>query len=564
MLIRPLSLFLIVAIPRIALAQPTFTANDFVCANNLFNAGDLRADYDGNGTLNANDLIKFQQLYASRDPRANCDGSILSTGWTAFPLPAGAQVSYVAANGTGSACTQANPCSLATGMTRLRAGQPDQVYLKCGDSFSGSFDLRGSGSNSTYQVIGAWGTGPRPKFAVNETVFYGGNNCVGMALVDLHLEYTGGAQNKSSMFFQEGCRHLLVEGCYIAKWGDGIVMHSVSGSGRITDVKIRRNIIVDTKDTDGRCQGVFFGDMDGLVMEENVLDYNGRSTGEQTIFMHNVYIHETCGTAVFNGNISTRATSHGLQERPGGQVINNFFAQNGVNCYQGSSAGGTNTCSYNVVIDGRNISAEHPRGIAYELSGRGNVEYNIAAHQVSGTDNVSAFGMASFSSGTIRGNFVYDWKKPGSCEGSSVQWDDPVGSGTITVTGNRFFMPSNGMINRHASFPYSSRFAYSQNTYFTTTPAGGGCGGYAQFALENGVGADWNAWRSRETNSTFLNASPTYNLTVAAYMTSLGLTGGLPEFAAQARLQSKQNWRTQFTSDGYNDWARARAGVPAN
>jgi hypothetical protein len=492
-------------------------------------------------------------------------------GWTNVNPPAGAQVYYVAANGSdGNPGTQAAPFrTVRRGLQAARDGQPDQVLLRCGDTFTetGIDMTRSSGSTNSYFVIGSYGTGPRPKFLANDPVFLGSaQNRTGLAIVGLALEYTGSATNRTCMFFGEGWRHLLVEDCHISKWGDGIVMHSVSGSGRVTDVKIRRNIIVDIKDTDGRCQGLFFGEMDGLVIEGNVLDYNGRSTGEQTIFMHNVYIHETCGPAIFKDNISTRATSHGLQERPGGVVTNNFFSQNGINCYQGGNGGVANTLSYNVVIDGRNINSNDERGIAYEIGGHGTVEYNIAAHQTSGTGNITAFAFNGFSSGALRGNFVWDWKSPtGACFGTAVEWNGNLNSGTITVENNKFYQPNPGMLNRHETHPVSSQFVYRNNTYFTATPYGPtGCGGYAQFSTASGHGVDWNSWRTRETNSTFLGSAPgNPNLSVGAYMQSLGMSPtSLDGFLQQARQQSKQYWRPQFTAAAFNDWARARAGLP--
>jgi hypothetical protein len=564
MLIRPLALFLIVSIPRIAFAQPTFTANDFTCAQNLFNAGDLRADYDGNGVLNANDLIRFGQLYASRDPRANCDGSTVpvpSTGWTDLTPPAGAQVFYVAANGNDAAAgTQAAPLkTLAAGWSKLRNGQPDQVLLRCGDTFNiGTIDID-KGSNFTgskYMVIGAYGTGPRPKVRSSDSAFNIGP-VRGFALCDLDIQPSAGHPG-NAVWMPEGARDILLEGNYIAGYGVNVASHTVN-TGEIQRFKIRRNVIVDGfSPLPQSGHNVFLGDQVDLLLEENVLDRGGRDGGEQTIFRRNCYIHDHGAANVsVIGNVHARSCSDSIQVRPGGQVRNNLSLQNPT----GMTWGGNGTFAHNVAIDARDINSTDRRGVGFELSGNGTVEYNLVAHNVNGSDAVTAFGMNSFS-GTFRGNFVYDWKAPGNAGwATAVEWNG--GGGAVTCDGNRLFMPNNGMIWRHESRGVSG-FTYRNGTYFTSTPAGG-VGGYQQFSTGSGQGEAWSQWRTRETNSTFLNAAPSYNITMAAYLTSIGVAPGsdaIATFMGQARLQSKQNWRTQYTADGFNDWARARAGVP--
>lgn len=538
---------------RAAYCQPTFTANDFVCFINRWQAHDPYCDFDGVGGITANDFITFKNSFAVRELRANCDGS--SAGWTDLTPPFGARVAYVSVNGSTTApCTQAQPCTLATAFATTVSG-PNQVLFKCGETYSNvQLPVRFSGSENSYFVYGSWGTGPRPKFLSNDSIFQFGAGKVGVAIVGLHLEYTGSEQNKASMFGQDGTRNFLIEDCYISGWGDGIVFHATA-NGRLGPIKVRRNVVVDTRDTDGRCQGMFFGEVDGLEIVENVLDWNGRSTGPQTIFMHNVYIHESCGAAIFNGNISTRATSHGVQERPGGQMVNNFFYQNGVNCYVGDSANATQYISYNVVIDGKDISAEHPRGIAYEINGHGAFTCNIAANQVTGTENVTAFGFAGFDSGLVAGNYVYNWRaRDLECWPTCAEWNG--GSGSVTVENNKFYLPSTGMLNRHETRPWSSQFTYRNNSYFTATPAGG-CDGYFQFSTSSGVGVDWNTWRSRDPGSVFLSSAPA-NPQIGIQ----DVTGQTPEaWIHGCRGQSRQTWNPLYTAAEINRRIRERTGT---
>jgi hypothetical protein len=530
------------------------TAADYVCYLDRYVTGSSYADCDHVGGLTPNDFMCFARKYAAGDPYADCD----KEEWINLSPPAGAIVRYVSANGEGSACSQSQPCTLQEAMASTPTGTASQILFRCGDEWiDPSIDVKASGSTSSYFVFGAWGVGPRPKLRSNGTIFHFGSGKVGVALDGLHLEYTGTEQNKSSMFGQDGTRHVLVQDCYINKWGDGIVFHAV-GSGRLTDIIINRNIVVDIRDTDGRCQGMFFGEVDGLVIRGNVLDFNGRSTGEQTIFMHNVYVHETCGPVVFEDNVSTRGTSHGLQARPGGRVRGNLFAENGINCYIGGAANVANDLSYNVVIGGRDISAEHPRGIGFEIGGRGLVEGNIAAHQKLGTANVTAMSFSGFNSGAVRRNTVHKWTAPGGqCWATAAEWNK--GSGPITVEDNRFEMTGPGMMSRHESRAYSSQFTYIANHYYTTTPFGQGCNGYAQFSTSSGVGVDWNSWQTptRDAAGTF-GPMPSLDFTFEAYMVSIGRSGGLAEFAAQCRLQSRSNWRYEFTPAAFLAFCEAQ------
>jgi len=568
MLIRPAALFLIVAIPRLALAQPTFTANDYTCFSTLFQSGDMRADLDGSGTLTANDYITFQRLYAERDPRANCDGSTSAPapGWTDLTPPPGAQVFYVAANGNDSnPGTQAAPFrTLAKGYSVLRAGQPDQVLLRSGDTFTqAGMDLnKGSGSLTTYMVIGSYGTGPRPKIRSADSVF-GIYSVRGLAIVGLDIQPSSGHPG-NGIWMPEGSSNILIEDCLLAGFGVNVASHRAGASGVIDRLKIRRNVFIDPWSSLPQSgHNLFLGEQTNLLIEENVFDRGGRDGGEQTIFRRNVYIHDSGGVTqnvTVLGNLHARSCSDSIQVRPGGNVVrNNLSLQNPT----GMTSGG-GTFEYNVAIDAKDINSIDRRGTGFELFGTfaGGVRYNIVAHQQTGTENINAFALNSFT-GTFAGNFVYDWKPATGNPGwqTAVQWEG--GGGTVVCDGNRLYMVSGGMLWRHESAAYSTRFTYRQNLLWTSTPSGG-TQGYMQFSTASGVGHDWNSWKSRESNSTFLNAAPSYDLKVGTYLASLGVTPGtdpIATFMTEARKQSKQNWRQEYTAGGFNTWARGRAGV---
>jgi len=55
---------------------------------------------------------------------------------------------------------------------------------------------------------------------------------------------------------------------------------------------------------------------------------------------------------------------------------------------------------------------------------------------------------------------------------------------------------------------------------------------------------------------------PDPNRTIGTYNASLGGPATLEAFMAQARLQSKDNWRSQYTANAVNDYVRVGFGRP--
>jgi hypothetical protein len=549
----------VVLCARAAYCQPTFTANDFVCFSTRYAQGSGYADCDANTRLNANDFVCFLNQYAVRAPYANCDGS--GGGWTDL-TPTG-QVYYASATGSGLACTEAEPCSLSTGLLRLRQGFADQLLLKRGDTFSITEMQLAKDSEfigEKYMVIGAYGTGPRPRIEGTEETVINLVSINGLALVSLDI----GGTSVVGITVYGGNQNVLIEDCSIIGMRGAINSSGQAGTGpSIHNLKIRRNIFADSWSPNSQGgQLVFLGEQFNLLVEENVFDRAGRMGGEQNIFKHSLYIHDNnAGPATVIGNVHARSCADSVQQRPGGICVNNLSLQNPV----GHTWGG-GVFSWNVAIDGRDINPVDLRGIAYSLSGQGDVEYNIAAYQTSGTANTVAFDMQSFV-GNFRWNYVWDW---GTLVNhgweSAVQWNGSA-SGPVRFEGNILQQPTIGMLVRHESDPLSSRFTYVGNTYYTTTPTGG-YGGYGQFSIGSGQMRDWNGWRTLAGEGGS-NWAPTEvpDITVQRYLAVNGVSSGtdpINTFMMLCRAQSKQAWDERWTAAAFNRWARVRVGLPAD
>lgn len=543
MLKRLLQVLLILCLTISCKAQ-VLNVNDFNCFINRYQAGESWANLDNSTSspvLNVNDFLTFQNLYAAGDMRADCD--VQQTGWTELTLPAGAVAWYVSAssgNDANAGTIQAPFRTLQRGYQALRNGFPDQLLLKAGDTWTEAFPSFNKSANSltSYMVVGSYGAGNRPKIRTGsgQSAIHGGTHPgKGLAIVDLDMQPTGPIANSPGLGFFQPWQHLLIEGCSIVGYSDNINCQEV-GAGRLNDIKIRRCLIADSNNTaQGHSQGIFFGSVDNWLIEECILDNNARPKAD--IFCHNAYIHETNGPGVFRGNISSRACSHGVQQRPGGEMENNLFLQNPINAYQGShslSTGSTtNVFQFNGAIDSRNINSVDVRGIGFELSGDTGsvVRYNFAANQRSGTENVTAFNFNDFR-GSIYGNAVYDWNYNNNVWGACYQFD---GSNAITsFHDNQAYQPTGGTC-LFTSPPTS----YYSNRYFSVTPA-----------AFNGMA--WSSWQSNETGSTYVNPgniAPVFDIVA---------------FITEARKQSRQNWREQYTADYANDAIRLRLGVQAN
>lgn len=559
---------------RIASAQ-TLTANDFACFGDKFFAGDAYATgFDGHPAPTGNDFQAFINSFAAGESRANCDGSgVPAGGWTNLTPPPGALVKYASSNGSGTACTESNPCSFATGFSQLRDGQPDQLLLKKGDTFNvGQINLtKSSRSMTQYMVIGSYGTGARPKIrSGGQTAFFGNVTSVnqGIAIVGLDIQSGGiGSNQTSGILLFEDWNNVLIEDCYISGFAVNIVIQGIEefGQPHLDKIKIRRNVIVDYNNTgSGHTQGMYIARVDDLLMEGNVFD--SPVSPNNTIFSHNVYDHESCGGGhVFIDNISARSEATGIQFRPGGLMQNNLFLANPINAYHGDSAGGGNSTTrshrYNVVLDSANVNSVDQRGVGLTIGANGIlVENNVVAYNAGGTGQGTVCAFIMTDGGTLRGNYVYSWGLPGSCDGTGFQFENLGGS--ILSENNRILQTRSGAVWRIP--PFNPGGGVHRNNQYTVATT---CAANNAFSA-NESGLDWNAWRALagESGSTYAAATPADpHVRIGEYMAAIGVAPAtLDGFMQRARLQSRDAWDERFTAPAVNRWIRQRLGMPGD
>lgn len=557
-------------------------------------------DLNGDGYFDSQDQAIFDAFWVAHDPRADLDGTATWTandyqallnsiarsglgpppsGWTWLSPPPTARLVYCSSSTGNDANPGTSPAapvaSVQRGLDLLRDGQPDQLLFLRGDTWNvpGQITLlKSAASTNQYMVIGAYGPGTaRPKLVFPGQGFYGGNNHGqrnGLAIVSLELACANATSNVSgiTLLSTTGAAwdDVLIEDCFIHNFGTGIVAQTLVDGNVFRNFKLRRSIIADNDyPGEGHAQGLFMGGAQDWLVEGNVFDNNARSKAD--MFCHNVYIHQLSGPGIFRDNISARACSHGAQCRPGGTVENNLFLQCPIALYQGTSAlpnpAAVNYIRNNVALDSRDINSTDRRGFGFVLGGAANtvVEYNVAAHQHSGSAAVTAFDFDGINAATIRGNLVYDWGYNLQPWGTAYQWDGAGGNGAVLFELNQAYQPNKGMCVRHDGRCLDSSFTYRNNRYFSTNLPSES---YQQFARCAGTGGPWSWWQSAAGEAgTVFAAVPALDVRIETYNATLSRPATLEDFMGQARLQSKTHWIPAYTTKVINGWVRARGHV---
>jgi hypothetical protein len=358
---------------------------------------------------------------------------------------------------------------------------------------------------------------------------------------------------------------ILIEDCHVEGFKDNITVMAKENLGGFENLQIRRCVIVDaTPAGTAHSQGVFVSAIDNLLIEGCVLDHNGwnGTTAPATMFNHNLYIQDNCGPAVVRENIIAMGSSHGLQLRPGGVIDDNLFLNNAMACFVAQNE---STIKNNVILGGRDISPEFPRGFGIEVLPvpQGYVEHNIIAHRNSTSDYGYAIQLSTGEWGPsdmsvrIARNIVYNWpdKALRAYRSNEAIYRD------IEVVDNDFQDASGSqsqMIELTTPTLNLNRFEFSGNRYHSARPAG------SWFRVGTGSGGmSWWQPRAEEWDAQAGAVSyPDPNRSVATYWTSLGKTGGYQGFMDRARQQSRSNWDPRISAPAVNDYIREGFGLP--
>lgn len=360
-------------------------------------------------------------------------------GWTEITPPAGAKTVYVSSSSGSDSNNGLSPSSpvrsISRGESLMRSGAGDQLLLKRGDTFHESFGYWGiSGKDANNPtLIGAYGSGSRPLISTGakngfNTSFGGLNN---VAIIGLHFKASNrGSAVPDGIVSTGKTNNFLIEDVKVEGYRNNIDFEDFFG--RISNLKIRRSIVIDSWSRGSHSQGFYADGVHGILLEGNVFDHNGWGNGAgQTMFNHNAYITAKGSGLTAIDNIFSNASAHGLQARVGGTVTGNAFINNGVHLSYGLvngsgivyAGGVSGTVANNIFYGGHNIGSA-PAGVGIELSNirsatvSGNLfqigvqstpNPAIAISNIQGTTNrAAAVGIQSLN---ITGNTVYAWNQ---------------------------------------------------------------------------------------------------------------------------------------------------------
>lgn len=174
-------------------------------------------------------------------------------GWTILSTPS----KTILVSATGPVKT------LAAGLALLEKGKHQALLLKRGETFDGvALDSKLSGLDPDHlMVIGAYGTGPRPKLVFKGTeglvVSSAGSN---VAFLDLDLDGYKSTAHAGIRTVQNSGMNVLIEGVRIAGFQNGIAADYQSPDEKpaFTNLVIRRSQIIDNYPKDsGHSQGIY-------------------------------------------------------------------------------------------------------------------------------------------------------------------------------------------------------------------------------------------------------------------------------------------------------------------
>lgn len=508
-------------------------------------------------------------------------------GWTVFNPNPDSRIVYVSralGNDANNGLSELTPKrSISAGLSLLRHGWPDWLLLRKGEVFPASevpatgYKWMTSGRSaaeptlfSSYGPTGA----PRPRILTlgkPAVSFTGGGGAPPIiehvAIVGLDLacgRHDAQLQNPTGIRLQMPIVDCLIEDCRISRFSVGIIAQLTGGY--IEDVRIRRSVINDCYSGDGsHAQGIYCDEVDGLLIEECVVDHGGwseivRGANPPDIFKHGLYIQGDARNVTVRGNIISNASSHGLQMRHGGIVEDNLFVRNPI----GLLMAGDGVVRRNVFLDGRDITPSLPRRQALHIQ---NIPTGLVV-----TDNVIGHSQPSSSSKAIvlqpldlgggtwlgmqnvelSGNVVWSWGGP-TLDFQSFA-SHAANFSNVSIHSNDFqnLIDGQELVLHHSSDTVGPLDMSFNRFYTSQVPANA----WAQVGSNNMSLPSYLQLVGDSSSIAQPVAYPDPWRTIETYHASIGGAPTYASFLAEALRQSKDNWRPGYTAGAVNAFVR--------
>ncbi len=508
-------------------------------------------------------------------------------GWTRFTPSLDTRTVYVSSSSGNdqfdglSASTPKR--TLAAAVSLLRQGFPDWLLLERAGVWHESLGhwIKSGRSASEPMLVSTYGgASARPLLLTGTTAGIwtsggGGSPATidNLALLGVHFQadgYIGGGDCIGAELLQPGS-HVLIEDCMFEGYSSNVVFQGFGG--RHTDFRLRRSVIVDAytvHTVGGHSQGLYAYGLDGLLVEENVFDHNGWNESVvgagADVFSHNLYIDNGSTGVVVRGNIIANGSSHGMQLRCGGSVVDNLFVRNSISLLVGGGTdpepgGVTADVRGNVILDGKNIDNANPRGWGLVLANikSGRVASNVVANNQLGTqptiitldgdavgNNGPTFGVHGLS---IADNIFYNWGGGVLVKGTATKISN------LTFDGNDFqntILPEPLIEHSVANTPAAIHSA--NNRFFNRVMP---LAAWTKIGNSPHSITDWQALVGDTTSDTLKVNYVEPDRSLAEYNVLAGGAFGMSAFLAESRQQSRTSWRQAYTAAQVNRYIRA-------
>jgi len=527
-------------------------------------------------------------------------GGVGPDGWTVFTKSSDTQVVYVSSSegdDTGDGLSPERPLkTLAKGMSLLRDGYPDWLLLKRGDAWQEPLGrLRASGRSRAEPVlIASYGDGSkRPLILLGDYragLEISGPGMKNIALTGLHF-YDEKGDPASPDFVKDrdkgnaGVRllalgeNLLVEDCRFEMLSGLVIMGRIwVPEGReappfgFRNVQLRRSAVTGAWSSHGHCQGCFFNEIDGLLLEENLLDHNGwnDATGDlATVFNHNVYITIRCDGVIARGNIVARGSTTGIYCRTNGVLEDNLLIDNAPALNLGRitqfrPGGVTGRIAGNVVFGapsrtgrkdlviqnhGIEVGNVNPQGVVVE----GNLLIGGGAEGIALRISPCGVGVHNV---VFRDNVVYDWPRALAWVGVPGERLDSQQLSGIAFQRNLFRVDASAAADvpllRGRDMGDTTAFTLEGNVYDFR----GAAGDCIELAESRMTLPEWlrQSGHQGDRIGEIRFADP--HRTIAGYHGSLGKPPTLEAFLDEAAKQSKTSWRDEYTAKAVIQYIR--------
>jgi hypothetical protein len=437
-------------------------------------------------------------------------------GWTAFTASPDSRVVYVSATGNdaNSGLSSALPKrTLAAGAALVRDGYPDWLLLKSGESWSEVFPSWTKGGRSATEPMRIAVYGGLSRAVINCGTARGISGFIpGMtpkshlAVTDLAFVadgYTGSNSSAAGVEFLGSWTDVLLENVSINGFLTNLVFQSDRTQQLMQDIRVRRCVIVDSYTTGpSNSEGCYIAGVDRLLLEECVFDHNGWNESVAgavpNMFRHNIYIQGHDG----NYDDCTNVTTRGL--------ISARAAATGMQQRPGG------VCENSLFIN-------NPLNVVFGTTG-GTVTECVVV------------GSRDIDGSTPRG-VGYNLVQGGNMTATRCVAVGGSMMGTQNVIAYAIDTATNVVLQSCVSWHWKSAAGVGVAVSASNAP------------WPTVVGGDME------------QSAPTYTVSVEAYMSSLGQTATVEAYMAQCRLQSRALWRTPYTANGFNSWARSAFGM---